>query len=260
MTWAGIAAAGIGAVGSIGAAYIGNQGSGGGGSGGMMTQEMFDSLPDTIRDYYKYQTSMASDNAGQSALGLDWTKFYEPEMKKVGGILSPLIQQRLSQPGLPPELDQQIWNLARNRLATGYNSLGTQLGEQAAGRGQLNSGATGQSWMDRVGLAQNTALNDMATQRAALNYDAMNQAIGQAQTFIGQNPVSYAGTAMLSPYGGSTSTEGKSTDYSGLGALFAQGASGLSNIWGRSPGIQGGVGGTTSTNAQFGQVWSPYTG
>ena len=191
----------------------------------------------------------------------DWMQYYYPQMQGLNEKLMPLIQQRLQQPGLPPELEQQVWGLARQRLAKGYGDVENQLGNIMASRGTLNSGPAMQAWLQKVGLPRAQGEQELGTNQALANYTAMQQAIQEAQAMFGIAP---------SPSGGGYSMpqaqQQQPVDYASLGTLFAKGMGGLGNMFGKQPGIQGGQGGT-NTGMQYQNIggqrqliptWSPY--
>lgn len=199
--------------------------------------------------------ALQQNNLAQQRTLRDWMQYYYPQMKELNENLMPLIQQRLKQPGLPPELEQQVWGLARQRLAKGYGDVENKLGNVLAGTGMMRSGPGIQSWMDKVALPRAQGEQQLGTDQALANYNAMQQAIQEAQQMMGMAP---------SPQGGGYSMpqqqQQQPVDYSSLGTLFAKGMGGIGGMFGRQPGtmIQGGQGGQTFNTQQFGTTWSPY--
>jgi hypothetical protein len=160
-----------------------------------------------------------------------WMQTYYPQLTELSKTLSPLLTQRLQQPGLPPELEQSVWNLARQRLATGYEGLGNQIGNIASSRGMLQSGPVFQNWLNQVGLARAQGEQGMGVERAMANYQAMQDAINQSMTYMGLQGVSPSGQT-------STTQTQQPTDYSGMGSLFAKAIGMFGNKTGTQAGSQ----------------------
>jgi hypothetical protein len=179
----------------------------------------------------------------QADLANQYSQSYLPFSQQTMQNLGPLIQQRLTNPGLPTDLENRVWQLAQQRAGQGYSNLGNQLGISAAGRGVLNSGATMGNWMNQVGLAKAQGQEGMATERALANYQALNDAIQQAQSFMqgGQPQANFGGVPNLGQPG---------TDYGSLGSLFAQGL----NMLGTQKNVQNvqGVGTQPGQSGQYG--------
>lgn len=223
---------------TVGSGFL-NKGGDGGSTDEYMTDEQ--------KNYYAVQSQLAQQQ-------LDWSKYMQPQLQQLYGQLGPLLQQQLQKPGLPEDLETKVWQLARERMAKGYSGLSDQLGQLAASRGTLQSGATTQNWLDQVGLARAQGERELGVEKALANYQSQQQAISNAMGMMGGVPSNQS-----SMYGGMMQPQQQQPmDYSGLGTLFAKLFQGDGNKPGTSPGIQGGVGGQTFNTAQFGQTWSPY--
>ncbi len=151
-----------------------------------------------------------------------------PQLNKLTSTLGPILQQQLQQPGLPPELEQQVWNLAKQRLARGAGDIESKLGHVLTSKNMLRSGEAPQAWLDKVGLPYLQELGTLGTQRGLANYDAFQRAIGNVQSFLGRTPTYSPSFSQIQQ------PTADDTDYAGLGSLFAKGLGQLGSI-GRKP-------------------------
>ena len=224
--WSGAANAGTAAAGATGIAGMF------GGGGGEESQ------PGWVDYYGKKMASgnyaLQQNQLSQQRTVRDWMQYYYPQMKGLNEQLMPLIQQRLQQPGLPKELEQQVWQLAQQRLAKGYSGAENQLGNIMSSRGMLQSGPAMQSWMDKIALPRAQGEQQLGTDRAMANYSAMQQAIQEAMQMMGMAPNVQGGAGAGMQYPPQQQQQ-EPIDYSSLGALFAKGMGGLG---GTKPGTQ----------------------
>ena len=210
-----------------------------GGVGGLMNQQNQESAPGWVDYYGKKMASgnyaLQQNQLSQQRTVRDWMQYYYPQMKGLNEQLMPLIQQRLQQPGLPKELEQQVWQLAQQRLAKGYSGAENQLGNIMSSRGMLQSGPAMQSWMDKIALPRAQGEQQLGTDRAMANYSAMNDAISQALQMMGMAPNVQGGAGAGMQYPPQQQQQ-EPVDYSSLGTLFAKGMGGM--FGGTSPGTK----------------------
>ena len=165
--------------------------------------------PAEYLDLLRYQADLARQAS-------QWGQYYYPQMRNITDILSPLIQQRLQQPGLPKELENQVWQLAKQRLASGYGDVERQLGNILAGAGTMRSGTGMQSWLEKIGLPRAQGIQQLGTERAMANYDAMQRAIQEAMGMVSGAPqASFGGVPSLVE-------EKPGIDWGDIGTLFGK--------------------------------------
>lgn len=140
--------------------------------------------------------------------------------------------------GMPPELQEQMWQYGKRGIAEGYGKAGTGLGEALAGQGTLQSGIAPQAWLNKVGLPQAQAYSDLGLQQTLQNFQQKNLGVGNLMSMLGQTP--QVGAGGLNTLAMSQQQQ-QPVDWSSLGSMFAKGIGGLGQQPGTQPGAQSGA-------------------